>query len=108
MRRLNEMQKRGLRRRLAMLRQRGRERESLSRQWHISGEDNPRKCDALKQSGADTSLLDTFWFLGRKVVIVRKRQPGFTHVSQTLNHLSNMADHPDVLEISADEVTAIQ
>ncbi len=109
MRRLNEMQKRGIRRRLAMLRQRGRERESLSRQWHISGEDNPRERDALKQSGADSSHLETFWFLGGKVVIERKRQPGFTHVSQTLNQLSNMADHPDVLELSAAEnIQAIQ
>jgi hypothetical protein len=60
--RLNKMQKRGIRRRLAMLIQRGRERESLSRQRHIPGQDNPRECDALKQSGADSSLLDTFWF----------------------------------------------
>ena len=108
MRRLNEMQERGIRRRLAMLTQRGRERESLSRQWHIPGQDNPRERDALKQAGADSSLLDTFWFLGRKIVIVRKRQPGFTHVSQTLNQLSNMDDHPDVLQISAAQVPTLQ
>ncbi len=108
--RLSEIQERGIRRRLAMLIQRGRERESLSRQWHVpwQGQDNPRGFDALQQSGDDSSHLETFWFLGRKVVIERKRQPGFTHVSQTLNQISNMADHPDVLELSAAEVRALQ
>jgi hypothetical protein len=53
MRRLNEMQKRGIRKRLAMLRQRGREQESLSRQWHIPGEDNPRGFDLLQQAVDD-------------------------------------------------------
>ncbi len=43
-----------------------------------------------------------------KVVIERKSQPGFTRVSQTLNQLSNMADHPDVLELSAARVPALQ
>jgi hypothetical protein len=91
-----------------MLTQRGRERESLSRQWHIPGQDNPRVCDALKQAGADSSILDTFLFLGRQVVIERKRQPGFTHVSQTLSQLSNMADRPDALELSTAEVPELQ
>ncbi len=65
MRRLSEIQERGIRRRLAMLIQRGRERESLSRQWHVPGQGNPRGFDAIQQSGDDSSLLDTFWFLGR-------------------------------------------
>ncbi len=65
--RLNEMQKRGIRRRLAMLRQRGRERESLAPQRHVpwQGQDNPGGVDALQQSGNDSSHLDTFWFLGQ-------------------------------------------
>jgi hypothetical protein len=110
MRRLSEIQERGIRRRLAMLIQRGRERESLSRQWQVpwQGQDNPRGFDALQQAGSDSSHLEIFWFLGRKVVIERKRQPGFTRVSQTLNQLSNMADHPDALELSAGEVRALQ
>ncbi len=108
MRRLNEIQERGIRRRLAMLRQRGRERESLSHQLHISGQDNPRERDALKQAGADSSLLEIFWFLGRKVVIERKRQPGFTHVSQTLYQISHMADRPDALELSDAKVPELQ
>ncbi len=91
-----------------MLIQRGRERESLSRQWHIPCQDNPRGFDALQQSGSDSSHFDTFWFLGQKVVIERKRQPGFTHVGQTLNQISNMADHPDVLELSAAQVRTLQ
>jgi len=97
------MQERGIRRRLAILIQRGRERESLSRQWHVPWQDNPRGSDILQQSVTDSSHLETFWFLGRQVVIERKRQPGFIHVSQTLNQISNMADHPDVLELSAAE-----
>ncbi len=108
--RLSEIQERGIRRRLAMLIQRGRELESLSRQWraHWQGQDNPEGVDALQQPGDDSSHFETFWFLGQKVVIERKRQSGFTHVSQTLNQMSNMADHPDVLELSADEVQAFQ
>ncbi len=110
MRKLMEIQERGIRRRLAMLIQRGRERESLSRQWHVpwQDQDNPMESDALQQSGSGSSHLDTFWFLGQKVVIERKRQVGFTRVSQTLNQLSNMADHPDVLELSAAKVRALQ
>ncbi len=109
MRRLSEIQERGIRRRLAMLIQRGREWESLSRQWHPwQGQDNPRGFNALQQSGSDSSHFDTFWFLGRKVVIERKRQPGFTRVSQTLNQLSNMADNPNVLELPAAEIQALQ
>ncbi len=110
MRRLSEIQKRGIRRRLAMLMQRGREGESLSRQRHVpwQGQDNPREFDALQQSGNDSSHLEIFWFLGRKVVIERKRQTGFMRVSQTLNQISNMADHPNVLELSAAEIQALQ
>jgi len=85
-----------------MLMQRGRERESIDRQRNVPWQDNPRGYNVLQQSGNDSSHVETFWFLGRKVVIERKRQPGFTHVGQTLNQISNMADHPDVLELSAD------
>ncbi len=93
-----------------MLIQRGRERKSLSRQWHVpwQGQDNPRGSDILQQSVTDSSHLETFWFLGRQVVIERKRQPGFMHVSQTLSQLSNMADRPDALELSAAEVPELQ
>ena len=65
--RLSEIQERGIRRRLSMLIQHGCERESLSRQRHVSrqGQDNPRGFDALQQSGSDSSHLETFWFLGR-------------------------------------------
>ncbi len=108
MRRLSEIQERGIRRRLATLIQRGRERESLSRQGRVTwqGQDNTRGFDALQQSGSDSSRFETFRFLGRKATIERKRRSGFTHVSQTLNQLSNMADRPDVLELSAGEVPA--
>ena len=108
--RLSEIQERGIRRRLAMLIQHGRERERLSRQGRVSrqGQDNPRGFDALQQSGSGSSHLETFLFLGRKVVIERKRQPGFTRVSQTLNQLSNMADNPNVLELPAAEIQALQ
>ncbi len=110
MRRLSEIQERGIRRRLSMLIQRGRERESLSRQGHVpwQGQDNPSGFDALEQSGSDSSHLEIFWFLGRKMVIERKRQTGFTRVSQTLNQISNMAEHPDAPELSAAQVRALQ
>ncbi len=59
-----------------MLIQRGRERECLSRQWHAPWQDNTRGFDAIQQSRDDSSHLETFWFLGSKVVIERKRQSG--------------------------------
>jgi hypothetical protein len=110
MRRLNEIQERGIRRRLAMLIQRGREGENIYRQRHVpwQGQDNPRGVDVLQQFGNDSSHFETFWFPGQKVVIERKRQPGYTHVSQTLYQIAHMADHPDVLELSADEVRVLQ
>jgi len=110
MRRLSEIQERGIRRRLSMLIQHGCERESLSCQRHVpwQSQDSPRGFDALEQSGSDSSHLETFLFLGRKMVIERKRQSGFTRVSQTLNQLSNMADHSDALELSAGEVRSLQ
>jgi len=96
MRKLSEIQERGIRRRLAMLIQRGRERAGLPHQlrcsWQKQG--TPREFDAFQQPGY--SHFDTFELLGRKVVVDRKRQRQPVHISHIITDLFHEVNHVDV------------
>lgn len=106
MRKLSEMQERGIRRRLAMLIQRGRERDELSHKRRGSWQNQGASIgfDAPHQPGYSNP--DTFYFLGRKMVVERKRQRRPVHISQIIEDLFHEADHVDAPQCLVVEIEA--
>ena len=106
-RELSEMQKRSLRRNLASIIKRGRERERLSYQRNVSWQEKtPGDSCSLQQPGSDYPPCDSVLFLGQRILVKRQRRPEPEHVRQVIRQLFNEVGRADILDPSPAEVTA--